>query len=394
MQHSRYHFAAAFLCVAMLTLGCDDSTGPPDPPGPTTGAIEITAATMGVDLDPAGYDVEVRLQASGSSRHVRVPTNGTATVPGLIPGNYVLGILMVPNCDMVSPTPLTVPVGAGSTTSVVLYVSCVPTQLAFVDGAGSDAEIYVVSSNGTGTSRITTQPGADVNPAWSPDGSRIAFASERDGNSEIYVMSANGTNPQRLTNVAAADYRPAWSPDGARIAFVSERDGNAELYVMNADGTSPMRLTSHSANDGEPAWSPDGSRMAFVTNRDGNAEVYVMGADGSGLSRLTFHDLPDVHPVWSPDGTRIAFSLGASFVSSHIYVMNADGSDIALLTQFVSNGSEPAWSLDGRKIAFTVAYSGFYCYDAYCTYIQIVRTDGTPYSVTTGDSPTEPTWRP
>ena len=394
MRVTHYDFAAVLLGVVMLTLGCDEPTAPPihvDPPG----AIEISAATTGVDLDPAGYDVEVFFPTVPSSTHIRVPSNGTATLSGLIPGIYGLRISMVPNCDPVNPSPPTIPVSAGSTTPVTLYVTCVvPTQLAFVEGASGDADIYVVNSNGTGYSRITTQPGADVNPAWSPDGSRIAFASERDGNSEIYVMSANGTNPVRLTNVAAADYRPAWSPDGARIAFVSEREGNAEIYAMNADGTSPTRLTSHSANDRDPAWSPDGSKIAFVTNRDGNPQIYVMAANGSGLTRLTCCNSPDTWPVWSPDGTKIAFSRGASSLSSQIYVMNADGSGITPLTVSGSNGSDPAWSPDGRKIALTTRYSGFYCYDTFCSYIQIVRTNGAPYSLTIGELASEPAWRP
>lgn len=393
MRVTHYDFAAALLGVVMLTLGCDEPTAPPihvDPPG----AIEISAATAGVDLDPAGYDVEVVFPTASSSTHVRVPSNGTATLSWLTPGVYTLRVSMAPNCDPVGPSPPTVPVRAGSTTSVTLYVTCVaPTQLAFVEGASGDADIYVVNSNGTGYSRLTTQPGADVNPAWSPDGSRIAFAAYRDGNSEIYVMSANGANPVRLTNVAAADYRPTWSPDGARIAFVSERDGNAEIYVMNADGTSPTRLTSNSVKEGDPAWSPDGSKIAFVSHRDGGPQIFAMAANGSGVTKLTSSSFFDTQPVWSPDGTRIAFSRGTS-PYSQIYVMNADGSASTLLTPSDSNGSDPAWSPDGRKIALTTRYSGFYCYDAFCSYIQIVRTNGTQTSVAIGDLASEPAWRP
>ena len=401
MRVTRYDSVATLLAVAILTLGCDNSidfTGPPpsSPSGPTTGSIKFTASTTGVDIDPAGYDLELRFQA-GFVTHVKMPTNGTDTVFGLFPGYYSLTILdLVPNCDPVIQSPRTIVVGAGSTTPVAVDVQCAtPTQLAFVDGGGSDAEIYVVNSNGTGISRITTQPGADVDPAWSPDGSRMAFASERDGNFEIYVMSANGANPVRLTNVAAADTRPAWSPDGARIAFVSERDGNAEIYVMNADGTSPTRLTSHGASDSDPAWSPDGSRIAFVSNRDGNAEVYVMAADGSGIARLTSFSLSDAEPVWSPDGTRIAFSRKDYFDKNQVHTMSPDGSGVARLTQLVSNGSDPAWSPDGRKIAFTTTYCDFYYYDYCDAMIQVVRTDGTPYGlITPGLFPSEPTWRP
>ncbi len=398
IHHPSRHpqFAAALLVVAMLSLGCFDSTGPPAPAVTTTGAIKITAATVGVDRAPPGYNVEVRLPWAVFGTSVDVPINGTAIVSELQPGNYLLTINgLVPNCEPVIATPRTVDVVAGSATPVALDVMCVtPNELAFVNGAGSDAEIYVVNSDGTGATRITTQPGADVNPAWSPDGSRIAFASQRDGNFEIYVMNANGTNPVRLTNVAAADYRPAWSPDGTRIAFVSERDGNAEIYVMNADGTNPTRLTSNDAKDGDPAWSPDGSKIAFVSGRDGKAEIYVMSADGSRLSRLTFSDPPDAQPAWSPDGTRIAFSTEYSY-GSLIYVMNADGSGLTpWLAQNGSNGSDPAWSPDGRKIVFTAVYCGYYDYGDCPSIIQFARTDGRPYTLTTGERPSEPTWRP
>src|SRR2546426_8629460 len=76
---------------------------------------------------------------------------------------------------------------------------------------------------------------------------RIAFVSNRAGNDEIYVMKADGTGVTRLTNNSAADLEPAWSPDGTRLAFVSHRAGNDEIYVMNANGTGVTRLTNNAA---------------------------------------------------------------------------------------------------------------------------------------------------
>ena len=67
-------------------------------------------------------------------------------------------------------------------------------------------------------------------------GNDIAFSSTRDGNWDIYVMNADGSDLTRLTNATGADLAPAWSPDGRSIAFTSNRDGNAEIYVMNASG--------------------------------------------------------------------------------------------------------------------------------------------------------------
>ena len=83
---------------------------------------------------------------------------------------------------------------------------------------------------------------------------KIAFNSNRDGNHEIYVMSPDGSGQTRLTNNPTSDFDAAWSPDGTKIAFNSDRDGNYEIYVMNADGTGQTRLTNNNADDEYPAW--------------------------------------------------------------------------------------------------------------------------------------------
>jgi Tol biopolymer transport system component len=69
-----------------------------------------------------------------------------------------------------------------------------------------------MNADGTSVTRLTVNPTDDYDPAWSPDGKRLAFGSERDGNPEIYVMNADGTDVTRLTNNPAVDYQPAWSP--------------------------------------------------------------------------------------------------------------------------------------------------------------------------------------
>ncbi len=205
--------------------------------------------------------------------------------------------------------------------------------------------------------QLTRSSGSDKDPAWSPDGTRIAFASTRAGNQEIYVMHADGSNPVQLTQPQYSDDCPAWSPDGTRIAFVSLRAGNEEIYVMHADGRNVVRLTQHPSIDTEPAWSPDGTRIAFTSLRAGNWDIYTMHADGGNVVRLTQHPSYNTKPAWSPDGARIAFtSLRAG--NWDIYTMHADGGNVVRLTQHPAIDSIPAWSPDGAQVAFFSERSG------------------------------------
>jgi Tol biopolymer transport system component len=153
---------------------------------------------------------------------------------------------------------------------------------------------YLVRTDGSGARRLPYIP---LTAVWSPDGRQIAFTVSLGPrhppviqNSEIYVMNADGSGTRRLTHSAAYDGEPAWSPDGRKIAFRSTRNGNREIYLMNADGSSQRNLTRNPANDVRPSWSPDGRRIAFISDRDGRLEAHVMNADGSGQRSLTVQD--------------------------------------------------------------------------------------------------------
>ena len=83
-----------------------------------------------------------------------------------------------------------------------------------------------------------------TDPAFSPDGTKIAFVATHDGDAEIYVMNIDGTGLKRLTDNEHVDAVPTWSPDGRRIVFVSDRTGTLELHMMNADGTGQVHLAT------------------------------------------------------------------------------------------------------------------------------------------------------
>src|SRR5437588_5946021 len=218
-------------------------------------------------------------------------------------------------------------------------------------------DIYVMNADGSGQTRLTSDPNDDRAPVWSPDGSRIAFQSLRNGvNYQVYVMNADGSNQLNISNDGFNDTQPSWSPDGCRIAFASDRDHAAynSVYVMNSNGTNQSRLTFRAApfSDEQPAWSADGAKIAFTSTRDStidtwqetdddgnvltrsrvniNKEVYVLNADGSNQIRLTNQLGNDDSSAWSSDGLKIVFrsdhERDCCDPTAQVWMMNSDGS--------------------------------------------------------------------
>lgn len=90
-----------------------------------------------------------------------------------------------------------------------------------------------------------------------------------------------------MTTNDAEDNEPAWAPNGRKIAFYSQRTNYGDLYVIEPDGTGEAPLTSNGLGNAEPAWSPDGTKIIFESTRSGLGDLYVINADGTNLTQLT-----------------------------------------------------------------------------------------------------------
>jgi TolB protein len=157
---------------------------------------------------------------------------------------------------------------------------------------------------GTGLTNLTNDRGDDLDPAWSPDGARIAFPSDRNGDIDVFVMNPDGTDVRQLTDNPSLDI----APPGPRTergspSPGSERSRLRDLRDERRRHTDPTALTNEATGGTSPDWSPDGTEITFF----GVGGVFVMSADGAEIRRLT--DDPGAHfePDWSPDGVGFVF---------------------------------------------------------------------------------------
>lgn len=115
----------------------------------------------------------------------------------------------------------------------------------------------------------------------------IVFSSNRTGNFEIFMLNPDTGLSTQLTNDPGSDLDPVWSPDGSAIAFISDRDGDFEIFVMRADGTDVRQLTNNQVDDVQPRWQPNGLNITFVSDINGQWDVYMVSADGAIVRQLT-----------------------------------------------------------------------------------------------------------
>jgi TolB protein len=227
---------------------------------------------------------------------------------------------------------------------------------------GTSYDIYLGEVDGSGSRFYRAQASQ---PAFSPDGSRIAFHSWDDRSRGLMTMDVTGATGYLVANFIE-DQLPTWTADGSEIIFLSRRSGDRKSNLIKVSSTEErtegvivgegeyptvgpnnqlvfkgwgstafglrvatadledVQTVTNVEEDTAPALSPDGERVVFMSRREENWDVYVVNVDGSGLQRLTDDPAQDGLPTWSPDGNAIAFVSDRGGIWA-IWVMTPDG---------------------------------------------------------------------
>ena len=389
----------AAVAVAALTLAaCGSEPTAAAPPPKVAGGLHFSVGTPPPVFAHCGSEIPVSLTVTDDANdpvpgvlvnfHVATPGgegsfwagSGLTSATGAVKDYWTVGTIpdFVNSYEARAVDPLT-----GEKNVYVTQSTRTLTRTVFRSNRDGNWEIYAMDPDGGNQTRLTNDPGSDLEPVWSPDGTRIAFMSNRDGDYEIYTMKGDGSDVQKLTDNTADDQEPAWSPDGRQIAFQSNRANSWEIYTVillsgvltryttdsfvdlkpvftsnnvlvwasTRDGTyeiyqsdypNPKRLTNNPAEDTDPSYH--NGTITFSSNRDGNREIYSMSLQGTNVQRLTNNPADDQQPAWTYGGRRIVFATYRDGTKAELYSMLPNGTDLLRLTNNLAHDNAPAVS--------------------------------------------------
>ncbi|HYN02449.1 MAG TPA: protein kinase [Vicinamibacteria bacterium] len=224
--------------------------------------------------------------------------------------------------------------------------------VAYVSDRSGNPDVWVSDVRGGEPLRLTDDPASDTSPAWLPDGSAIVFVSDRGGEQAVWKTPRLGGS---ATHLVANALDPAISPDGSRVAFA--RTGSAGYNRIAVASLAAPTLATFLTHDEDglwdhrqPAWSPDGREIAYADARN----LWLVPAAGGRAGRVTSSPGPDGEPAWSPDGNFLFYSSYRDDTLA-LWRVPVRGGVPARVT--LGTGPEVEPSLAGSRLAFSTYLS-------------------------------------
>jgi len=230
--------------------------------------------------------------------------------------------------------------------------------------------IWVLDREGHNPQQITTDTSEELShiaPAWSPDGQMVAFQNLERTKFNIRVVKLDSKQMNWITNDFRINLRPSWSASGRFIYFSSDRSGGINIWrvPVNGDGTvsGPLQqVTTGAGQDVEVEVSPDGKRLAYATLRQ-NADIWRLpvspqtGMSNGSPEAVVGTTREDSRGAWSPDGAMVAFNSDRAG-DMNIWLYSLPDSSSRQLTTGHGGDFQPNWSPDAKRIAFFSSRSG------------------------------------
>jgi TolB protein len=300
--------------VLVLLTACSGSA--PDPtsssstsPAAQTGKIAFASIQGG----PHEYIYLVNTDGSGLTKITHGPTFGDILPAWSPDGAKIAFVRIAPsgNKDIYV-------VSADGTNTVRLTTTAVfdgtpawspdGRTIALTRFTTQSADLWVMNSDGSGERQLTSGPELDEVPSWSPEGKLIVFERHPNAgiaeNADLFTVSREGKHIVRLTQNAHAR-NPAWSPDGTKIAFWADSAGDPiEILDVSTGALTTLVKTDEITSVGKdcgvvPTWSPDGTEIAWSGCEQQPTDLYIMRADGTGLSAVP-NTSGSSDPAWQP----------------------------------------------------------------------------------------------
>lgn len=240
-------------------------------------------------------------------------------------------------------------------------------------------QLYLQAIDGVAVTQLTSGPASDVQPAFSPDGRRVAFASDRSGNWDIWIIDIEDKTVTQVTRSTDPELHPSWSPGGDQVVYcrLNRNAQHWEMWVSEVTQATGGRFIGFGLY---PEWSPTGGSIVYQRARERGSRwfsIWRIDLAPNGEPKLPTEiassaDSALIQPTWSPDGNQVAYcsidpeSVDAAgdrpdayrpMAPATVWMIDADGRSPIQLTNGPGDDFGPAWGADGR-IYFSSTRSG------------------------------------